>query len=337
MTANNVAANARKPPVANGRVISVDTANVAADWLTLLMSGEATDEDRQRWQQWRKAQPDNELAWQHIEAVTGRFRSLPTQAAYQSLSPLAHPPLSAPKRRKTLTTLLWFGAVGVTGTLATRSQTWQQTVADYRTATGEQRSLTLDDGTRITLNTASAINVRFDNKRRLVRLVSGEMVIVTGHASGEQRPFIIETAEGTVRAMGTEFTVRQRNGSTTVSVLESKVEITPAQASSYLLNAGEGITFTRDGLGQLVSVDQQSAAWIRQQIIADNVRLADFVAELGRYRVGVMRCDPVVADLRFSGVFPLGDTDRILAMLPNTLPIQVRLRTRYWVTLEAAT
>ena len=162
-------------------------------------------------------------------------------------------------------------------------------------------------------------------------------MITTGHASGEQRPFIIETAEGTVRAMGTEFTVRQRNGSTTVSVLESKVEITPAQASSYLLNAGEGITFTRDGLGQLVSVDQQSAAWTRQQIIADNVRLADFAAELGRYRVGVMRCDPVVADLRFSGVFPLGDTDRILAMLPNTLPIQVRLRTRYWVTLEAAT
>ncbi|MGC4423786.1 hypothetical protein, partial [Streptococcus suis] len=74
------------------------------------------------------------------------------------------------------------------------------------------------------------------------------------------------------------FTVRQRNGSTTVSVLESKVEITPAQASNYLLNAGEGITFTRDGLGQLVSVDQQSAAWTRQQIIADNVRLADFVA-----------------------------------------------------------
>ena len=88
MTAINVGVNASKPPVANGRIISEDTANVAADWLTLLMSGEATDEDRRRWQQWRKAQPDNELAWQHIEAVTGRFRSLPTQAAYQSLSPL---------------------------------------------------------------------------------------------------------------------------------------------------------------------------------------------------------------------------------------------------------
>jgi len=338
MTAINVTANPKKAaPLASGRVISDDTANVAADWLTLLMSGDATDADRERWQQWRKAQPDNELAWQHIEAVTGRFRSLPAQAAYQSLSPLANPALAAPQRRKAIRTLLWFGAVGVAGTLATRTQTWQQTVADYRTATGEQRSLTLDDGTRITLNTASAINVRFDQQRRLVRLVAGEMMIVTGHSAAEERPFIIETAEGAVRALGTEFTVRQRQGSTTATVLESKVEITPAHASSYLLNAGEGITFTRDGLGELVSVDRQSTAWTRQQIIADNVRLADFVSELSRYRVGVMRCDPAVAELRFSGVFPLGDTDRILAMLPNTLPIQVRLRTRYWVTLEAAT
>lgn len=337
MTSINIAANTGKPPpLAHGRVISEDTANAAADWLTLLMSGEATDADRSRWQQWRKEQPDHELAWQHIEAVTGRFKSLPTQAAYQSLSPLANPTLAAPQRRKAARTLLWFAVVGVSGTLATRTQTWQQTVADYRTATGEQRSLTLDDGTRITLNTASAINVRFDKKQRLVRLVSGEMMIVTGHAVAEERPFIIETAEGRVRALGTEFTVRQRDGSTTVTVLESRVEVTPAHASSYLLNAGEGITFTRDGLGEQVSIDAQSAAWTRQQIIADNVRLADFIADLSRYRAGVMRCDPAVADLRFSGVFPLGDTDRILAMLPNTLPIQVRSRTRYWVTLEAA-
>ncbi|MNR84273.1 fec operon regulator FecR [compost metagenome] len=338
MSAINLAEQTgRGTPLAMGRVISDDTANVAADWLTLLMSGDATDEDEQRWQLWRQAQPEHELAWQHIEAVTGRFKGLPAQLAYHSLSPVANPMLAAPKRRKAMRTLLWFGAVGVSGALATRTQSWQQTVADYRTATGEQRSLTLDDGTRITLNTASSINVRFDSQHRLVHLVAGEMMIVTGHRAGDERPFMIKTAEGMVRALGTEFTVRQRDGSTTVTVLESRVEITPAHASSYLLNAGEGITFTRDGLGELLNIDQQATAWTRQQIIADNVRLADFVAELSRYRVGVLRCDPAVANLRFSGVFPLGDTDRILAMLPNTLPIQLRLRTRYWVTLEAAT
>ncbi len=339
MGSMNGATNARKtPPLANGRVISDDTANVAADWLTLMMSGEATDDDRQRWQQWRKAKPDNELAWQHIEAVTGRFKMLPSQAVYKSLSPIANPALAAPKRRKAISTLLWLGAAGMTGVLTSRTQTWQQTVADYRTGIGEQRHVTLNDGTRITLNTASAINVRFDNKRRLVRLVAGEMMIVTAHAAEEQRPFIIETAEGSTRALGTRFTVRQRDGSTTVNVLESMVEITPVDAFNQqrLLRAGEGMTFTRDALGEVVSIDQQVAAWTRQQIIADNVRLADFVVELSRYRMGVMRCDPSVANLRFSGVFPLGDTDRILAMLPNTLPIQIRLRTRYWVTLEAA-
>jgi transmembrane sensor len=66
------------------------------------------------------------------------------------------------------------------------------------------------------------------------------------------------------------------------------------------------------------------------------VRLDDFLADIGRYRQGLLRCEPAVAGLRISGVFPLADTERILDMLASSLPVRVRSRSRYWVTLEAA-
>lgn len=311
-------------------------ADEASEWLTVLMSGDATDEDRRRWQQWRRSHTDNERAWQHIENFAARLKGLNPTAAYAVLTPAGH--TRAPPRRKAMRALFWLGAAGVTGVLASRTQAWQQSVADFRTGTGEQRSVLLDDGTRITLDTASAIDVRFDAQRRRVRLVAGEVMIVTGHAQPGSPPFVVDTAEGRIRALGTRFSVRQDQGRTRVAVLESAVEITPLAASAppLLLRAGERTSFSARDIGAPVPVNEQTSAWSLGQVIADDMRLDDFIDELGRYRPGILRCDPAVAGLRFSGVFPLGDTDRILAMLPSVLPVQVRLRTRYWATVEPA-
>lgn len=327
------------PPMAGGQPISEATADQAAEWLTLLMSGEASEDDRQRWRQWRAAHPDHERAWTHIETVTGRLKLMAPTAAYKLLSPYAP---RSPTRRRALGALLWGGAVGSAGLLASRTQTWQQVAAEHRTGTGEQRRVTLNDGTRITLNTGSAIDVRFDAQYRRVRLVAGEVMVVTAHTAADRttdpRPFIVDTAEGGIRALGTRFTVRQWDAHTSVAVLESAVEITPVGTSgqSRVLRAGERTSFTSDAFESPSPLSEQDAAWARGQIVADNVRLGDFMADFGRYRKGLVQCDPVVADLRFSGVFPLHDTDRILSTLPNVLPVQVRLRTRFWITVEAA-
>lgn len=326
------------PTTSNGTLpelpFSERSADEASEWLTVLMSGEATEEDRQCWQQWRRIHPDNERAWQHIENFTQRLKGLNPAAAYAVLSPASRAPAIA--RRKAMRALLWLGAAGATGVLASRTQTWRQSVADYRTGTGERRTVSLDDGTRITLNTASAIDVRFDAQRRWVRLVAGEVMIATGHSQPGSPPFVVDTAEGRIRALGTRFSVRQDNGRTRVAVLESAVEITPsATGIPRLLRAGERTTFGTGDIGPVLAVDEQTSAWSLGQIIADDMRLGDFIDELGRYRLGIVRCDPAVAGLRLSGVFPVGDTDRILAMLPSVLPVQVRLRTRYWAMVEA--
>lgn len=337
-------------PLACGQPISEATADAAAEWLTVMMSGEATDTDRQRWQQWRAADPEHELAWRHIETVTRRLSAMQPRAAYQALSPFAGREAAAPGnttaasgagRRKAMRLLLWGGAIGTSALLASRTQIWRQVTADYRTGVGQQRAVALSDGTRILLNTDSAIDVQFDSRRRLVRLVAGEAMIMTGHVlvdgQPDARPFIVQTGEGSIRALGTRFTVRQDDGFSAVAVVESAVEITPAEAAAQprILRAGERTTFTRRGIDGAVPVADRDLAWTRGQIVAEDLRLTDFLAELGRYRPGLLRCDPAAANLRVSGVFPLENTDRILDMLTKVLPVRVRQRTRYWVTVEA--
>jgi transmembrane sensor len=328
-----------RQPKACGQPISVASANAAADWLTLLMSGEVSNEERAAWRQWREADPEHERAWRHIEAVTnGRLAVMQPRAAYQTLSPYAG--TVSQSRRKALRLLLWGGAIGASALSASRTQTWQSAVADYRTGTGEQRSIALSDGTEILLDTASAIDVQFDSRRRLIRLIAGEVMITTGHRTidgrPDGRPFIVQTGEGLVRALGTRFIVRQEDKLTAVAVIESGVEITPEAAAGQppVLHAGERATFSRTAVNREAALTERDLAWTRGQIVAENLRLADFLTELGRYRPGMLRCDSAVADLRLSGVFPLEDTDRILAMLPMVLPIEVRRRTRYWISVE---
>ncbi|MFT4249264.1 MAG: FecR domain-containing protein [Pseudomonas sp.] len=326
-------------PMAGGQPISETVADQAAEWLTLLMSGENNEEQHRRWRQWRGAHPDHERAWQHVEAVTQRMKVLESGVGYRVLSPYASP--ASRSRRKLLNAFLWGGvAIGGGGLLVSRTPAVQRTLATHRTGAGEQRSFILHDGSNVTLDTASAIDVRFDGEYRLLRLVEGEVFVVTAHALGgpeDRRPFLVKTAEGCIRALGTRFSVRQWNGRTSVSVLESAVEITPSAGGlPRIVRAGEHASFTRQAIAPPRALAESDNAWMRGQIVAENMRLSDFLQELERYRPGLVRYDPAVADLHLSGVFPLRDTDRILATLPNVLPVQVRLRTRWWVSVELA-
>ena len=70
-------------------------------------------------------------------------------------------------------------------------------------------------------------------------------------------------------------------------------------------------------------------------ISARNMRLADFIAELSRYRPGVLRCADEVAERRVSGTFQLADNDQVLTLVAQSLRLQIDYRTRYWVTLTA--
>jgi len=326
----------------SGKVISRATADAAADWLTVLMSGEAGEEQQRQWSQWRQASAEHEAAWQHVESVTGRMKSLGPSPAYTALSSYGTGTrVPSATRRRAIRMLVWGGLATGTGLLASRTETWQASLADCQSATGEQRSFALEDGTQLLLNTGSAVNLRFDVRARRILLVAGEIMVATRHGQGlpsDPRPLLVETAEGSIRSLGTRFTVRQRSGNTDVAVQESAVEITSLNSAggTRLLRAGEQTQFSREAIEPPRFADEQALAWTRGQLLADEQRLDEFLAELGRYRQGLLRADPQVAGLRLSGVFPLTDTDRILATLPSVLPVRVHWRTRYWATVVAA-
>ncbi|SDV46890.1 FecR domain-containing protein [Chitinasiproducens palmae] len=325
------------PLRAGGLPIDENVAAEAAAWFTALMAGELSGEQRCRWQAWRAASPDHERAWRHLEAVSRRLRDMDPAARHA----LNDPALQLPERRRALRGLIVIAAAGAMAYGGSRTPFGQRVLADYRTGTGEQRHVTLADGTTLLLNTGTAVDIRFDAASREIVLLAGEIMVTTGHlkVAGQPEPGLlrVRTAEGSVVALGTQFVVRQRDGTTAVAVQTHRVRLEPRDTmQARVLEAGQQATFTPTSTSEPQPIDVASVAWTHAQIVADDMRLADFLTELSRYRSGVLRCDPSVADLRFSAVLPLRDTDRALAMLPNTLPVRVRARTRYWVVVEAA-
>ena len=324
-------------PMAEGRPLDDAVASQAAEWLTLLMSDQVDEADRQRWRRWRQADPDHDRAWRHIEAVTGRFQEMIPGAAYRALSSADPDRPTSPGRRQVLGLLLMIGAGGMLGAY---SGGWRRWSATYATRVGERQGWTLADGTRVTLNTDSALDVDFSAERRRLRLLAGEVWVVTAHAGGveDPRPLVVETAQGQVRSLGTRFSVRQEQDRTHLAVSESAVAVSPGGQvnAPRVVRAGQAAEFSDQALELVAPAPPGEPAWLRGQIVADDMPLGQFLDELERYRPGLLGHDASVAGLRVSGVFPLDDTDRILQTLPQVIPVNVHWRTRYWVTVTSA-
>ena len=104
------------------------------------------------------------------------------------------------------------------------------------------------------------------------------------------------------------------------------------QAMQTLL-AGQQLHFDAERLGAPRANDAATTAWTQGSLIALDQPLGEVIAELARYRPGVLRCDPAVANLAISGVFPLDQPEQAIAALQRSLPVRAQYRTRWWVTL----
>jgi transmembrane sensor len=239
------------------------------------------------------------------------------------------------KRREVLKVLSLLLAAGAAGTLAWREAPLPTLLADQRTGTGERRSLRLDDGSRLQLNTASAVDIRYDAQLRQIDLLAGEIFIETAR-DPMARPFIVHTAEGSVRALGTRFSVRREGGMSRVCVLQHAVEVRCTEGlAAVRVEAGQQLAFSAREAGPLRPAPIEADAWTRDMLVVNDWRLADFLAELGRYRQGHLGCTDAVGELRISGAFHLGDTEVVLDNLTSTLTVRVRRFSRFWARVEA--
>ncbi|AIY41082.1 Fe2+-dicitrate sensor [Collimonas arenae] len=304
----------------------------AATWLMTLHGGEATEADQQAWQRWRSRSPEHQRAWLCAQKLNGAFSDIPAELGMPVLD-RATP--RHQQRRAVLKTLSVLLTAAPVAWLATRLP-WQDWTADYQTGTGEQRDIALSDGTQLMLNTASSVDVKFDASQRLVRLYTGEMLVTTGRDKmAPPRPFMVQTRHGMLRALGTRFNIRQEGMRSHVAVLEGSVEIVPRASvgMAVLVKAGQQCVFTANRVEPVQAADDTLALWSQGVLVADKMRLADFLDELARYRHGRLNCDPAVADQLVSGAFQLKDTDQVLYLLSKVLPVRIEKISRYWVTV----
>lgn len=303
----------------------------AADWLVQLQSGAVTEADHRAIQLWRNRSPQHAQAWQRAEALLGDLRAVPGNLASDTFQRLDRSKRLG--RRQALHRLGLFLLAGPAVWMAYRELPWQQWSADQRTAIGEQKNLTLPDGTRLLINTGSALNIVLNAQERRIRLLEGEVLITT--AKDPARSFIVETRHGTARALGTRFSVRVGEQRSQVAVTEGAVEMLPLHGrQGLILKAGEQSAFGSDLTAAVQPLDSAALTWEHGMMVARNMRLADLLSELGRYRPGVLRCHDAIAGLTVSGAFPLNDTDASLRLLQDTLPIRISSLTRYWVAIE---
>ena len=206
---------------------------------------------------------------------------------------------------------------------------WLDRAPVYSTGIGEQRSLTLADGSTVTLDTRTRIRVRFSAGERDIDLLEGRALFRV--AKNDRQPFVVQSDRAAVRAVGTEFDVYRRAAAVTVTVLEGRVAVTSGQrrVDAVLVPAGEQVAVL--GSAQVTSpttADVAAAtAWTRRRMIFESAPLSAVVEEFNRYNTRrLVVGDPRLSGLHVSGVFASTDPALLVQFLQMQAEISVRER-----------
>lgn len=211
-----------------------------------------------------------------------------------------------------------------------------------QTQVGEQRSVVLDEGSTVLLNTNSDLSLAFSADERRIDLNRGEARFMV--AKDPTRPFVVVTPQATVRALGTIFNVHIGPNGTVVSVIEGRVGIQQRKGSTYLLNLGNKIEPSGEsahlGVGEQAAVPPTGAiqssqteplsnalGWPRHQISFHDKTLADLVAEFNRYhKRPIVIADTELATHEVDGTFDAFDHNSLLDYLERYQGVKVDRR-----------
>lgn len=312
----------------------------AIEWLVRLRFNQADAHTQRTFEHWLQQRPEHQLAWQRVQSLGDDFAGIPAQVARQTLDGTQR----GMHRRESLKLLGLLATIGAAGWLGRDYTPLPAMLGQHHSDTGEQRHVQLDDGSLVQLNSDSAVDSDFDAQRRLIILRRGEIIVEVGadeHAA-QTRPFWVQTRDGVVRAQSTRLLARERDDGTLLAVQGGAVTVFPGASQTVADGGGSNVQstkpllFTASGAREFSGNGLDVWSWGDGVISARNMRLGDFVVELSRYRPGVLRCAEAVADRRVSGTFQLADNDQVLALVAQSLRLRVDYRTRYWVTLSAA-
>lgn len=213
--------------------------DAAADWLVLLHSGEMTALQQQQFEQWKTEKKEHLLALQQMEKLSHGLSNLagnfPSEALVQS-----NQKFNLAAKRNMLLSLSGLMIIGLSAYFIP----WEKWQSDYHTKVGEIKKVSLKDGSQLIMASDCYVDVNFTQETRQIKLIDGEIYIETAK-DAQHRPFIVETKNGSVEALGTQFTVRQENSEQTkVKVYKHAVAIEPENSSKrQILKQGQRAFF----------------------------------------------------------------------------------------------
>ena len=302
----------------------------ALAWFVRCNSGDATTADRAAHASWLAASDHNRTEYARLAGVWSDLDHVPDPRRSTAHRP-ARPAVTS--RRAFL--------AGGAAALAAASVVGIANppdflAADHATGTGELRNVSLSDGSSVELDADSAVALDFGARTRDVRLLRGRAFFDV--APDTSRPFSVLAGDGKVTALGTRFVVHEWAGTVTVAVQESAVTVRAPDRSEAIVGAGQNVSYDQQGLGAVQLADVESeTAWRRGKLIFEDRPLAQVLADVGRYRSGMIRVtDRDLLDLRVSGIFDVSNPDGVLDVIRRTLPVRTVELTRYLVLLRPA-
>ncbi|MGH8234519.1 MAG: FecR family protein [Rhodanobacteraceae bacterium] len=304
----------------------------AEHWLAKLLDMDAQDPARAEFDRWLAVSPTHASAYRAVErlwalsqeaaghpdimTVADRIPCVASATLPRSLRSRLVPTLAIAAMLITMTGLglYWWYAIAV-----------DQTGANYATTIGQQRTVTLKDGSTLLLDTDSAVVVRYGHRSRQVNLLRGRVEFSVRHNA--DRPFIVHAGAGTVTDVGTTFQVGLGgSGDVNVVLIAGSVSVAAAQSSEVTLTRGEALQFDHAGIVRSAHpVDLSTAiGWTHGEVVAHDWRLPRLLAEMNRYSTTrLVIADPALRNVRITGSFRAGAQQTLVEVLQAGWSIRV--------------
>ncbi len=310
----------------------------ASRWFALLQSGSCTRRDIAQHKAWLDADLMHHKAYRELEDLwrtAGDFADMPdVQALRQSA-------LQAGGKRRRPAAWLAAGlaaslVIGIA--LLSFAPPGKDAQMVYRTAIGEQKTVTLPDGSTLILDTQTHVASDFTERRRLVHLHAGQAQFDV--AKDTSRPFTVQAGNGQVTALGTVFVVRKDADKILVSLLEGQVQVVQDQPSSpstdvprpettakqsLKLDVGQQVAYSDRGISSAVAANvEQVTGWQSGRLVFDDATLQEVVDDLNRYsRSKILLGDDSLKEVRVTGVFKSGDSGKAIRALQAYFSMRV--------------
>ena len=314
----------------------------AVDWRMRLDAAPGDAAVRAALDAWLAKSAARRRAYADVERLVRVADTLP--ADYEDLqseakSPPDSPPVRSLPVRSRAARRAGYAAIALAACLAflflPTLQLWL--ASDYRTSTAELRTITLEDGSVVSLDAGSAVAVRYVASRREVALLSGRAFFQVVPAA--DRPFVVVAEDVTVTVTGTAFDVGSSGDIVSVAVQSGTVEVASSRDKGTVarLTRGERLeidrTSGRTAKSEIVPGDV--AAWRDRRLVVDKATIAEVMGELGRHYPGVVvLSDRKLAQRRVSGVFDLRQPVEALQAAVRTHDGSVTRITPYLVVIS---